>query len=90
MRRDISFVAIRTRPDVLLVIGVLSSNLNSPSKASCVALDHLIGYLRAHQSLKLTYHCNGGHDFYQNRIVMYIDASWHFHSDGNFRDNLVV
>ncbi len=84
------FVAIRTRPDVLLAIGVLSSNLNSPSKASWVALDHLIDYLRAHQSLKLTYHCNGGQDFYQNRIVMYIDASWHFHSDGKGQSGCVI
>ena len=50
---SILFVAIRTRPDVLLAIGVLSSNLNSPTKASWIALDHLIGYLRAHQSFKI-------------------------------------
>ena len=87
---SILFVAIRTRPDVLLAIGVLSSNLNSPTKASWIALDHLIGYLRAHQSFKITYRWKEEQLYYQNRVVMYIDASWHFHSDGKGQSGCVI
>jgi hypothetical protein len=87
---SILFAAIRTRPDLLFAVGVLSTNLKSPTIASWSALDYLIGYMRANPSLRLTYYGNQGANPLQSRVVMYIDASWHFYGDGKGQSGCVI
>jgi hypothetical protein len=84
------FVATRTRPDILFVVGVLATKMSNPRRNSLSALHHLIGYIKNHPNMKITYiaHLESSPEW--NRIELYVDASWHLHEDGKGHSGCII
>jgi hypothetical protein len=87
---SIMFVAIRTRPDLLFAINVLSTKMSQPSVNDMEALDYLIGYIRAHPSLHLTYTCKNSDDNFWDNIELFIDASWSLYGNSKGQSGCIL
>ena len=88
---SIMFVATRTRADVLFAVSNLATKMSSPTVSDKIALDKLIGYIRAHPSVKITYEYSGGESAkFGNRVEIFIDASWCLYDDAKGQSGCVL
>ena len=78
------YVALRTRPDILLTVSFLATRCSICTVADETKLDRLLRYLRYTATLKITIRPSN------MRILTYADASYNVHSDAKGHSGYAV
>jgi hypothetical protein len=68
---SVLYLSTRTRPDIAFAVSTLSTFSSCPNSTVCLALQDLLGYLKATANTMLKYQFNS-----EENIVAYSDADW--------------
>jgi hypothetical protein len=79
------YLAKRARPDILMVISFLFTQVTNPTMEDMAKLNQLLGYLHGTRDQVLT--INKPHD---NQLVMYVDAAYALHKKGESQSGVVI
>ena len=81
----IYYMALRTRPDILLACAMLSTKASCPSVMDWENLSKLVCYLWTNPMVVLTYS-----KWSQDKIELFIDASWSLYEDSKGQTGGVI